>query len=321
MDRGWIGGVCARVRAGRAAGPAWHVLKQVRSGSYGGFTALVTTGQNSGWAFDGFSAPTAWQRSGSAWTRVPFPGLSGEEVIAAGAAGPRDVWAVTAGGSQSRALRWDGRAWTVQKTFPGQTAAAIVISPADVWVFGQLYQPGGGIGTWHYNRSTWSRVRSAQGLAGGSAVSASDIWALGGTSVAHWNGRTWTWTSVARLLPPRQPLNFPTVKGIIALSDRNVYAIGSGNAQDEGGPTVVLHYDGHAWAKVADGYYGAGAQPDQQVISDGHGGLWIPMPASTSGLRTCSTSLPATSPPSRCRARPSRSASNASRCSPAPAPC
>lgn len=31
--------------AGAAAGPAWHVLKQVRSGSFGGFTVIVTAGR------------------------------------------------------------------------------------------------------------------------------------------------------------------------------------------------------------------------------------------------------------------------------------
>ena len=46
--------------------------------------------------------------------------------------------------------------------------------------------------------------------------------------------------------------------GIIALSAKNVYAIGNGNAEDEGGPTVVLHYNGSKWAKVAAGSFGYG---------------------------------------------------------------
>jgi hypothetical protein len=111
-----------------------------------------------------------------------------------------------------------------------------------------------------------------------SVLSARDIWAFGGTNVAHWDGRTWTRTSVAGLLPPRQPLNFPGVRGILALSDRDVYAIGSGNAQDKGGPSVILRYDGHTWSKAAGGYYGIGTEPIQQVSRDGRGGLWLPMP-------------------------------------------
>ena len=267
----------ASMATAASAQASWQLVKQVHSGPDGGFTAIVAVGAHGGWAFDGFSAPTAWERSGSSWTQVPFPGRAGEEVIAAGASSPSNVWAFT-DGSHSRALRWDGHAWKAQRAFPGQIGGAIVIGPADVWVFGQSYQPGGGLGAWHYNGTTWNRVRSGYGLDGGSALSARDIWAFGGTNVAHWNGSTWTRTTVAGLLPPQRPLNFPGVRGILALSDRDVYAIGSGNAQDEGGPTVILRYNGHTWAKVAGGYYGIGTEPIQQASPDGRGGLWLPMP-------------------------------------------
>jgi hypothetical protein len=59
-----------------------------------------------------------------------------------------------------------------------------------------------------------------------------------------------------------------------ASSPTNVWAFGhdlfNGNAQDEGGPVVVLHFDGHAWSKLAAGQFGYG--PDfQQFSSDGRG--------------------------------------------------
>ena len=66
--------------------------------------------------------------------------------------------------------------------------------------------------------------------------------------------------------------------GILALSSHNVYAIANGFRQDEGGPMALLHWDGHQWSRVAGGNYGFGSQPLQQMSSDGHGGLWIPMP-------------------------------------------
>jgi hypothetical protein len=68
------------------------------------------------------------------------------------------------------------------------------------------------------------------------------------------------------------------VTGIYARSAHDVYAIGNGNRQDEGGPTVILHFDGRAWAKVAEGDFGYGTLPSQQIAADGHGGLWLPMP-------------------------------------------
>ena len=65
---------------------------------------------------------------------------------------------------------------------------------------------------------------------------------------------------------------------------------------------MVLHFNGSVWRKVAQGSYGLGTSPVQQVAADGHGGLWIPMPASGarpsyllhySGGKLTSVALPA----------------------------
>ncbi len=271
----------AAPRAAQPMIPAWRIVKQVHNGPFGGFSTVIAVGKNGGWAFNQGSVPTAWRRSGSnpsTWTQVPFPGKSNEVVVAAGAASPSDVWAFTAGGAQSRALRWNGHVWTVQRSFAQQIGGAVVISPSDVWVFGQPVFPGAGLGAWHYNGQTWSRAASGHGLEGGSALSANNVWAFDGSDVAHWNGSAWSRTSVSRLLPPKQLLNDPTLTGVFAQSSHSVYASGSGGRQDEGGPQVVLHWDGYQWSRVAEGNYGFGTQPVQQVSSDGHGGLWIPMP-------------------------------------------
>ena len=263
--------------------PVWRIVKQVHSGSDSGFSLVIAAGKNGGWAFDrgsGTSGSTAWRRSGSTWTQVPFPGKSDEFVVAAKAISPSDVWVFTAGLNQSRVLRWDGHTWTVKRTFTREIAGAAVISPDDIWVFGQPFFPGPGLGAWHYDGRTWTRVASGHNLEGGSALSANNVWAFDGTDVAHWNGSTWFRTSVASLLPARQLLNDPMLTGILALSSHNVYAIANGFLQDEGGPMVILHWDGHQWSKVAGGNYGFGSQPLQQLSSDGHGGLWLPMPGS-----------------------------------------
>jgi hypothetical protein len=261
--------------------PAWRIVKQVHSGPDSGFSLVIAAGKNGGWAFNrgsGTSGPTAWRRSGSTWTRVPFPGKSDEFVVAARAISANDVWAFTASLNQSRVLRWDGRTWTVKRTFTREIAGAAVISPDDIWVFGQPFFPGPGLGAWHYNGRTWTRVASGHDLEGGSALSANNVWAFDGTDIAHWNGSTWSRTSVAYLLPAKQQLNDPMLAGVVALSSHNVYAIANGFLQDEGGPMVILHWDGYQWSKVAEGNYGFGTQPLQQASSDGHGGLWIPMP-------------------------------------------
>jgi hypothetical protein len=260
--------------------PVWRIVKQVHSGPDSGFSLVIAAGKNGGWAFNrgsGTSAPTAWRRSGSTWAKVPFPGRSEEFVVAARAISASDVWAFTASLGQSRVLHWDGRAWTVKRTFAQEIAGAAVISPADIWVFGQPFFPGPGLGSWHYDGRTWSRVASGHDLEGGSALSANNVWAFDATHVAHWNGSTWSRTSVARLLPAKLQLNDPMLTGILALSSHNVYAMGNGFREDEGGPMVLLHWDGRRWSGVATASFGFGSQ---QMSSDGQGGLWIPMPGS-----------------------------------------
>ena len=48
-----------------AAAPHWHIVKSVKTGLTGDFTAVVATRKTTGWAFDGYAAssgPAAWDR-------------------------------------------------------------------------------------------------------------------------------------------------------------------------------------------------------------------------------------------------------------------
>ncbi len=276
-----IGGTSAAAAAPRAADPGWRIVERVKTDISGEFTAIAATGKTTAWAFDGTGntiAPRAYQLSGGTWRKAPFPGKLDEQVIAAGATSPSDVWAFTQGfgPAKSRVLHWNGTTWSVVKTFADEIGDAAVLAANDIWVFGQAafpMQPA--LGIWHYNGSTWTQV--SKNLQGGSALSATDVWGFGGVNVEHWTGGKWVATSVRRLLPPviPGPLNDPQVTGIFAYSDSNVYALGNGVAEDEGGPIVVLHYNGRTWAKVAEGQFGFGPSP--QISADGTGGLWLPM--------------------------------------------
>ncbi len=273
-----VAGCAPAAIAAPASVPSWHIVKQVHSGPLGNFTAVTAVGRTAGWAFNYGSVPTAWRLSGSSWAQVPFPGLANEQVLAAGAVSASDVWAFTSNGTKSRALRWNGTTWAVVRSFPRVIGGAAVLGASDVWVFGDPLFPGQGLGAWHYNGHTWSQSASGHGLEGGSGLSAGDLWAFEGTDVAHWNGSAWSRTSLASLLPAKQQLNDPMITGIYAQSHDSVYAIGNGDLQDEGGPLVILHWNGSAWSRMAQGNYGIGTEPIQQVSPDGHGGLWIPMP-------------------------------------------
>jgi hypothetical protein len=261
---------------------AWHLVKQVRQRASGEFTAIAAVGSTGGWAFsgDGTAAPTAFRRSGATWAQAPFPGHRDERIVAAQATSAANVWAFTTNGTRSRALRFNGRAWSVAGSFSREIAGAVVVSSTDVWVFGDQFQEGGVLGTWHYNGRTWTHIPGQGGLNGGSALSATSIWAFGGTHVSHFNGRTWSATSVAALLPPANPehLNDPSVMAMYAQSPASVWAVGNGNTEDDGGPLVVLHFNGRAWSKVAQSDV-SGSEYFGQIAPDGRGGLWIPVPA------------------------------------------
>jgi hypothetical protein len=283
------GTAAAAVLAG-TAGPSaaatvppltWHLVRQVNQGTGSLFSAVTATGPAGGWAFsgNGTAAPQAFRRSGATWVQAPFPGLKGELVVAAASTGPADVWAFTSNFSHSRALRWNGSGWTAMRSFSRAIGGAAVISSTDVWVFGEQFIPGAGLGAWHYNGATWSQSPGTGSLNGGSALSATSVWAYGGTDVAHWNGHAWAFTSVASLLPARDPhgLNDPGVTAIYAQSADSVWAIGDGSREDEGGPVVVLHFNGRAWSKVATAS-SSGDNAPSQLAPDGRGGLWIPLP-------------------------------------------
>jgi hypothetical protein len=254
-----------------ASGSAWKIVKQVHAGPFGQFTAVATLGRSAGWAFQGEARPAAWKRNGSSWSKVAFPGQNGQDIVAAGATSASNAWAF---GQNGQAVHWNGRSWSTQHTFGGLVSSAVVAGPSNVWVFGLTGVPGA-LGTWHYNGHGWAKVGSGAGLAGGSAAGTND-WAFGGTNVARWNGRTWVKTSVKRLLPAHQQLNGPAVTSLFVQSKSSIWAVGDGNREDEGGPVVVLHYNGHRWAKVGSAGTG-GYQTFPSLAPDGHNGLWIPL--------------------------------------------
>jgi hypothetical protein len=278
---------------------AWRFSDQVKQGASGDFTAIAAVGTGRDWAFSGdgvatpspfgggkLAAPTAFTRTGATWAPAPFPGRPGERVVAAQATSATNVWAfANAGLDTSRALRWNGRSWSTAGSFSTAIGGAVVVSATSVWVFGNSPSASSGTDAWHFNGRAWSRVPGSAGLVGGSARSAAAIWAFGGTSVARWTGTRWVRTSVAHLLPApiKGGLNHPGVTAILAQTANSVWAVGNGNGQDGGGPLVVLHFDGHAWSRVAASGAFTGFGVVGQVAPDGRGGLWIPLPGAGGG--------------------------------------
>jgi hypothetical protein len=269
--------------AAQPAGSGWHVAQQLPG--TGTVTAMTAAGPHAEWAFAQSSAAkpvtTAWQDTGKGWVRVPFGAAVGEYVVAAAASSPDNVWAFTQdGGPLTRAWHWNGRSWTWH-AFPGTFGGAIVLGPDNVWLFGaRYYGSGAQLGVLHDNGKQWSGGPGSGQLYGGSASSPGNIWAFGGAYVARWTGTGWARTSLARFLPPLvsacdkpcgQYLDQPAIDAVLALSPGNVYAIATANGQDESGPWALLHYNGHSWSRVTS----FAAHDAGQLVSDGHGGIWV----------------------------------------------
>jgi hypothetical protein len=270
-----------------AAGPAPGGWRMVDLPQPGGRVIEVAAAGGVQWAVvtnNSTEKTTVWANSGSGWsqTRLPvYPPFDLGLYLRAGSAA--DVWAFvpyTSGRSDGPAgfdaVHWNGAAWSSAGSFAnpdggGSVNDAVVLGPADVWVFSAPGVRGTGA-AWHWNGSAWSRVSApGTGLSCGSALSPSSIWACDGSAVAHWNGSSWTLTSVASMLLPADG-SLDVVKAIVAESPDNVYAVGGGNAHSDLGPVVVLHWDGRAWTRIVS--YGFGTITPFGVAGDGHGGLW-----------------------------------------------
>ena len=268
------GAIAAAVLSGTQAAsaatphaPSWHPVLSVQGG--GVTEAVVATGKTTGWAF--LHNGTAYQRVGAtAWKKVAFPGHNGY-VNAAAASSPSNVWAAfrsTTGGSQVD--RWNGRNWAVVKSFPGEVTKLSVLGPNDVWAFGGA---SGSEGVFHFNGRSWAKVSST--LQGGSATSDRSVWAFSGTQLAHYDGRKWTETNVARLFPASTGgRSAPSLTGVLALAPNNVFAAGTGwgGIGGAGGVAVVLHFNGHSWSRAA---VGPSVLAPGSLASDGRGGLWM----------------------------------------------
>jgi hypothetical protein len=119
---------------------------------------------------------------------------------------------------------------------------------------------------------SWRVVTSPNLGTGGSelhaiaAVSANDIWAVGGyrptipdqnpnlpfppdqsqALVEHWNGKVWNYTSSLTFAPPEY--SFSALAAVAALSTNDVWAVGSLTKSTIGHPqTLIEHWDGTGW--------------------------------------------------------------------------
>lgn len=154
-------------------------------------------------------------------------------------------------GLRPAAWRLNGSSWRPVR-FPGRPGETVTAGPSDVWVFAQ---PGDGSGgpraAWHYDGHAWHRVTGAAGLDSAAVVAADDIWAFGGSRIGHWDGTSWTSTSLAARLPRAGRYCAPAITAIYPQSPDNAWALGWQGCQDTGGTAVLLRDTAGHWSRVA----------------------------------------------------------------------
>ncbi len=215
----------------------------------------------------------------------------------------RDVWVLGSAspklGSENQfpaGLHWNGRRWSpvsarsfpklIRKFNPGIVTGCLVISPTQIWVFGDAHVAPG-TGTWHLSGKTWTHLDTGRyALAAASAIKPDDVWAEGENGfafpvVAHWNGSKWLRNQkLTAALPKDTASRELFADGIAALSDKDVLlrALEQVNGSTK---IVVLRWNGHAWGSVKR------SDPDFNLpgaVPDGHGGWWTVSPTSPGTL-------------------------------------
>jgi S-layer family protein len=220
------------------------------------------------------TTPLILHWDGSQWNEVPGPVIAGkntrlEDVEAISA---DDVWAVgswtnMSGGAGTLTLHWDGTNWSqVSSPSTGEFSGLNAVSgtsSTDVWAAGTAFTSGGFQAlTLHWNGQAWSMVNTPNifndsSLNGIEAIAPNDAWAVGYysndgfdyfTLTLHWDGTAWSQAS-----SPNGSDVDNTLTSVSAASPSDVWAVGYYFNQDiNRNETIILRWNGSAWARVAN---------------------------------------------------------------------
>jgi len=219
---------------------------------------------------------TTAQAAGSLGTVAsPSPGADYNELDGVASVTASNAWAV--GFQRSTGLLFhvlvehsNGTAWSVAASAARPAAddtrlhAVAAVTSSDIWAVGSetTFTPTTSNSRSlieHWNGTAWSVVPSPAGEPANSvllaitAVSASDVWAVGhstlpigqsdGTLIEHWNGLAWSIVQGASLVSTGNAY----LLSVAAVSSSDVWAVGRNGRH----PTPVIeHWDGASWTQV-----------------------------------------------------------------------
>ena len=281
--------VAGSASAGAAAAGGWRVTYVSPDTGYDDFGLydVTATSANDAWAVGstmqgagGGGALVRW--NGSTWNEVTVPGSTGS-FLSVGGSSPTNVWVmgVTSDGA-SAAWHWNGTSFT--STSIGDsffTSDVAVLGQKNAWAVGNGGSDDGAEGkALHWNGKTWKSVITPMAARRIGAVSANDVWAVGGNdqpTAMHWDGTAWTTSDLPQVPIPEGENGFSYFNDVVAISSSNVWAVGRlywGSGEElrsgEHNRPVLMHWDGQAWSLQLgpEGDFPLSAAPD------GNGGIW-----------------------------------------------
>jgi len=252
----------------------WSVVTSPNPGVPDGLSSVAAVSSSDVWAVgsagsqmgSGQTVIEHW--NGTQWGVVTSPSpdlyntLTGVAVVSTS-----NVWAVGwhASGGSTRTLieHWNGTQWSVVKSpspasIDNELFGVTALSASNVWAVGFIASATA-IGPVqqtlieHWNGTNWSVVKnpspgSSPVLNGVTAVSSSDVWAVGNvgftqTLIEHWNGTSW---SVGK---SPSPGSGDDLRDVAAVSASNAWAAGytfNGSSIQ----TLIEHWNGTSWQVV-----------------------------------------------------------------------
>ena len=201
--------------------------------------------------------------AGALSTRPQHLEQSGLSAVSADA--PNDAWAVGSFDGDSRQgpriRHWDGTSWKIVanqgKAGVGFLTGVSAESPSDVWAVG-LESTFVKSVIEHWDGSRWVRVANPNPGAFSNALNAvdadspTDAWAVGSYNnqgvalTEHWDGSSWT------QVPSANPgISSNVLSGVTAISPTDAWAVGTFIDDFGVTNTMIEHWDGTEWHRVA----------------------------------------------------------------------
>lgn len=237
----------------------------------------------------GGHTPVTLHWNGSAWQNVPVPsvGNGSARLFAIEGETANDVWAVGEAGCTNYSnciqigplvLHWEGTQWRLASAPTlGSLHAIDIAGGGNIWGAGNHSDP------WitHWDGASWAEVpsgligQSSNYLHGIEAVSANDIWAVGGyhkarhieagtevirTLVQHWDGADWSIVGSPNEHPTNSGYQSNILNAVSATGPNDVWAVGAigyspyvagdGRFHLRFKKGLIEHWDGSSWSTV-----------------------------------------------------------------------